>query len=228
MTTYVRIYATEDGANAAVARLAKAGFRNSKIFLPSLSAGKESETVRSAVEAGTLPEEQTRICIRSLKEGHALVSTQAGFGRGKAALTVMERADTIGSEKLSRYMRDDPAPFSELLGLPVLSNVEPSTELLSSDWSLSSVFGLRLLTKNPAPFRSFLGLPVLSKPKRNWNRSFGLPLLSQKAAPFSSLFGIPTLTRTDKDWRTSFGVPLLMNNPAPLSSIFGLKTVIKD
>jgi hypothetical protein len=228
MTTYVRIYATEDSANAAVARLARAGFRNSKIFLPSLAVGKESETVRSAVEAGTLPEAQTRICIQSLKEGHALVSTEAGFGRGKAALAAMESADTVNSDKLSRYTRDDPAPFSELLGLPVLTNVEPSTQLLSPDWSLSSAFGLRLLSKNPTPFSSLFGLPVLSKTKRNWNRSFGLPLLSQKAAPFSSLFGIPTLTKTNKDWRTSFGVPLLINNPAPLSSIFGCKTVIKD
>jgi hypothetical protein len=228
MTTYVRIYATEGGANAAVARLARAGFRNSNIFLPSLAAGKESDTVHAAVEDGTLPEAQSKICIRSLKEGHALVSTQAGFSRGKAALAIMESADTIDSDKLSRYMEDDPAPFSELLGLPVLSNVESSTQLLDSDWSLSSVFGIRLLSKNPAPIRSLLGLPVLLKPKRNWNRSFGLPLLSNNATPLSSLFGIPTLIKTDKDWKTSFGVPLLMNDPAPLSNLFGWKTIIKD
>jgi hypothetical protein len=228
MTTYVRIYSTEESANAAVARLARTGFRDSRIFLPSLAAGKEDETVRSAVEAGTLPEAQSRICVQSLKEGHSVVATDAPFGRGKAALAAMESADTVNSDKLSRYTSDDPAPFSQLLGIPTLSDVEPSTELLSSNWSLSSAFGLPLLSKSPAPFRSLLGLPVLSKPKRNWNRSFGLPLLSQKAAPFSSLFGIPTLTKTDKDWRTSFGVPLLMNDPAPLSNLFGTKTIIKD
>lgn len=228
MTTYVRIFKSEDGANAAIARLTRAGFRNSRIFLPSLAAGKESEIVRSAVEAGTLPDAQSRISIQSLKEGYSLVSAEAPFGRGKAALAAMESVDTVDSDRLSRYTSDDPAPFSEVLGLPVLSNVQPSAELLSSNWSLSSVFGLRLLSKNPTPFSSLFGLPVLSKSKRNWNRSFGLPLLSQKAAPFSSLFGLPTLTKTDKDWRTSFGVPLLMNDPAPLSNLFGWKTVIED
>ncbi len=229
MTTYVRIYASEGGANAAVARLARAGFRKSNIFLPSLAAGKEIDTVHAAVEDGTLPEAQSKICIRSLKEGHSLVSVEAPFGRGKAALATMESADTVYSDKLSRYTADDdPAPFSELLGLPVLSNVESSTQLLNSDWSLSSVFGIRLLSKNSTPLSSFFGLPVLSKPKRNWNRSFGLPLLSKNATPLSSLFGIPTLIKPEKDWRTSFGIPLLMNNPAPLSNLFGWKTIIKD
>ncbi|MEM9590076.1 MAG: hypothetical protein AAF967_01910 [Pseudomonadota bacterium] len=229
MTTYVRIYATEGGANNAVARLGRAGFSKSNIFLPSLAAGKESDTVHAAVEDGTLPEAQSKICIRSLKEGRSLVSVQAPFGRGKAALASLESADTVYSDKLSRYTTDDdPAPFSELLGLPVLSNVESSTQLLNSDWSFSSIFGIRLLSKNPTPLSSLLGLPVLLKPKRNWNWSFGLPLLINNATPLSSLFGIPTLIKTDKDWKTSFGVPLLMNDPAPLSNLFGWKTIIKD
>jgi len=228
MTTYVRIYKTEDGANAAIRRLARAGFRDNKVYLPSAAAGKEEETVQAAVEAGVLPASQSRICVQSLKEGESVVTTYAPFGRGKAALGVMKGAGAVKSDVLERYSSDDPAPFSELLGIPTLTNVKPSAELLSSNWSFSSKLGLGLLSKNPTPLSSMLGLPVVSKAKKNWKLSFGLPLLSSSAAPLSSMFGLPTLSKTQKDWRTSFGVPLLVNDPAPLSNLFGLKTIIRD
>lgn len=228
MTTYVRIYATEEGAKAAAARLAKAGLHDNKVFLASQATGKASEVVESAVKAGELPKSQTKICIESLKKGHSLVSTEAPFGSGQKALSAMESEGTVESDVLSRYTRDDPAPLSEALGIPVLSNYEPSTGLLSSNWSLSSKFGLGLLSNKATPLSSMFGLPVLSKPKRDWRRSFGLPLLSNNPAPFSSLFGMPTLSKEPKDWNSSFGLPLLSDNPAPLSRLFGLKTIIKD
>ena len=228
MTIYVRIYSNEESAKAAAARLERAGLRDNKVFLPSQSTGKESEVVESAVKAGELPKAQTNICIQSLKEGHALVSTEAPFGAGQKALNAMEGAGTIKSDVLSRYSRDDPAPLSEALGIPTLSTYEPSTGLLSSNWSLSSKFGLRLLSNKATPLSSLFGLPVLTKSKRDWRRSFGLPLLSNNPAPFSSLFGMPTLSKEPKDWKSSFGLPLLSNNPAPLSRLFGLKTIIKD
>lgn len=228
MTSYVRIYANEAGANAAVERLVKAGLFDNTVFLASQAAGKESETVHAAVKSGILPRNQAMLCIKSLKEGHSLVATDAPFGRGQMALNAMDREGTVQSDVLDRYATDDPAPLSEALGLPVLSNVEPAAELLSSKWSLSSVFGIRMLSKSATPLSSLFRLPILSKEKRDWRRSFGLPLLSRNPAPLSSLFGMPTLTKSSKEWKTSWGLPLLINDPAPLSKLFGLKTIIKD
>ncbi len=228
MTSYVRIYQTDDGAKAAAARLTRAGFTNNQVLLAREAQGQEGDVVRVAVADGILPARQERICVHSLEEGLSLVTAEAGFGRGKELLHIMEKEGTVKADTQRRYAPDDPAPLSELLGIPTLAEFSSSTDLIRSDWTFSSKIGMPLLSKNPAPLSSMFRMKVLSTPKKDWRSSFGLPLLSNNPAPLSSLFGLRTVSKEKRDWRTSFGIPLLMNNPAPLSNLLGLKTVIKD
>ena len=64
-------------------------------------------------------------------------------------------SDTI--EELSKQSRG--APFSDFLGMPVLSNKPPKARLFQSDAKVS--FGFGLLSSSATPLSSMLGLPVL-------------------------------------------------------------------
>lgn len=228
MTPNVRIYETEKGAKDAAARLQKAGFDEVTVFLAGDSEGKEAETVRSAVSSGVLPERKVLICTRSLKEGRALVAVRAPFGKAQEAVEIMESKGTVYSDLLRRYLPDNPAPLSDGLGLPTLSDFVSSTGLLPQDWNLSEKFGIRLLSKNQRGADSSFGMKTLSAPKKSWRSSFGMPLLSNNPAPLSSLFGMKTLTKDKPPQDRSYGIPVLSKNPAPLSSFLGMKTLIRD
>lgn len=229
MAVTVRIYASEEAAHEASARLADAGLGDAALFLPSQLAGREEMAVRAAVREGLLPEGQTQVCIRSLAEGRSLVSVSPIYGRGMEAIEIMERSGgSVDSALLRRYSSGSPAPFSDAIGMPVLTKFVPITGLISSYWRFSSLFGLGLLSRSAAPLSSIFGLPVLSSPKGKWTSSFGLPLLSRSPAPLSSMFGLGTISSPRRPWRYSFGLPLLSRNPAPLSSMFGIPTLSDD
>lgn len=228
MTPNVRIYASETGARDADAALAAAGYGDRTVLLPSEHAGREEAAVSAAIRDGTLPERYIQICTRNLKAGRSLVAVRARYGMAAYAVEIMERGDTVDTDVLRRYLFRDPTPLSDMLRIPALAKFTPVTGLLRSDWTLSSFFGLGLLSRKAAPLSSMFGLPTLSKPKREWKSSFGLPLLSRNPAPLSSLFGMATLSKPKGEWKSSFGLPLLSRNPAPLSSVFGISTKIKD
>ena len=227
MTLNVRIYDTEDNAKAADSALAKAGFTERSVFLPSKSKGKERATVQAAIEKGQLPARNVLICTQTLEKGRALVSVEAPFGSGQAALKIMDGIKGVDGDLLSRYVPSDPSPFSDSLGWSTLSNSEPSSGLLRHDWAFSRLFGMGLLSDKAAPFSSMFGMKVLSAAKKNWNSSFGMPMLSNKAAPLSSMFGMTTVLKSKRNWEWSWGLPLLSKNPAPFSSLLGLKTLSK-
>lgn len=228
MTLNVRIYDTEENAAAADAALAEAGFTERNVFLPSKLKGQEKTAVQSAIDNGALPERNILVCTRTLQDGRSLVSVHAPFGSGQAAINIMERIDGVDGDLLSRYVASDPAPFSNALGISVISRAEPATGLASSDWSLSSAFGLGLLSDKAAPLSSLFGMNTRSSSKQGWTKSFGLPLLSGKAAPLSSLFGMGTVVKPKRPWNWSLGLPLLSSKPAPLSSLLGMSTLFKD
>jgi hypothetical protein len=104
---------------------------------------------------------------------------------------------------------DDPAPFSEFLGLPVLTEGHSRTQLMHHDFHLI--------------FQSFFGLKPLSQKKpraklKAFKPFLGLKLLSDNPAPLSSMFRLPLLKEP------KFRKPL-MDNPAPLSSAFKVPTL---
>ncbi|XWN31804.1 MAG: hypothetical protein ROR55_01415 [Devosia sp.] len=227
MTPNVRIYPSEQAALDADARLAESGFTDRAVLLPSNVAGTEEKAVREAVREGKLPQRFEKISIQSLKDGRAVVAVEAPFGLSETAVDIMDTGECVDTDRLRRYEISDPAPFSDALGLPVLSSSKATNSLTDSSWSLSSSLGMGLLSKNPAPLSSAISWRTLSKPKGKgeWRRSFGFPLLSRKAAPLSSMFGMGTLSRPSSKKTSSFGFPLLSRTAAPLSRMFGLKVL---
>ena len=228
MTPNVRFYSTEKGAKDVYALLEEEGFDVLSLLLPSETSGKEEAAVELAIQYGTMPERQVKICTRSLKEGRSLVGVRAPFGRALDALELMETDDCVDSDLLKRYQFNDPAPFSAMMGLPVLSKFVSSSGLVSSNWSLSASFGMPLLSRNPAPLSSMFGMGTLSPAPKNWRSSFGFPLLSKVAAPISAIFMMPVLSRSKGAWKSSFGLPILAKNPAPFSSLFGIPPLLSD
>lgn len=220
MTPNVRIFASEDGALAADKRLEKNGFKIRTVILARDSAGREDEVVRAAVAAGTLPVAHARICARSLRDGHSLVAVRAPYGFAEEALILMERGDVVHADNMRRHRSDDPSPFSDVFGLPVLTPFHASTNLIPSDHYSTGAFGL--LVKAAAPLSSMFGLPTVIRQRKPWRTSFGFPLLSHTAAPFSNLFGLKTVVRPEPSWRYHRPPP---DNPAPFSNLFHLKVL---
>ncbi len=216
MTPNVRIYDSEDAARSAAAKLANAGFGTHRVLVASEHSGQEAAAVRSAVQDGLLPGSQAAFCIQNLAKGRSLVAVVAPFGYSLEAIEIMESSGAVDVDKMPRHVATrDPAPLSEALGIQTVVDFVPMTELTSSSWSLSGVFGMPLLTKNQR------GKARLSKQKRPWNSSMGLPVLTRNQR------GKARLTTPKRPWNWSLGFPLLSNNPAPLSSLFGIPTLTK-
>lgn len=224
MTMHLRIYPSEQDARDVGAKLATARFENHSVFLASEHQGRAAASVEEATQAGKLPERKIQICTRSLEQGRSLVAVEVPFGLGQPALDILDSAATVDTDVLNRYYRDDAAPLSELMCIPVLSDYSPSTGLKSSNWSLSSLFGFGLLSRNPAPLSSMTGMKPLSAPKKKTS-SFGMALLSNNATPLSSLLGMKAISAEKKSEHSNFGLPYLSENPAPLSSLLGMKTL---
>ncbi|MDJ0852102.1 MAG: hypothetical protein QNK04_27350 [Myxococcota bacterium] len=229
MSVIVRLYESEQQAHDAAQRLVEAGFPESKILLvtPTSAEGGEEEVIRTAVAEGLLTGGYGSFCTQGLQRGRSVVAVEAVFGKGQLALEVLESFSPVDTEQIPAPSTRNPAPLSDALGIPTLSRGLPFAALTDSKFALSSLYGLRLLSKNPAPLSSLLGMKTLSGPKRPWQSSFGLKLLSKNPAPLSSSVGMKTLSKPKKPWTRSFGLPLLSKNPAPLSSFLGLSVLKK-
>ena len=241
MTPTVRIFESEAAARDAAEKLSAAGFGKNRVLSGEQSAVTETGVasgmtspppnpeamVRAAIDDGLLAGRHISVCVRNLQRGRSLVAVATNFGFAGQAIEIMESCGAVDSASLPAYVPRDPSPFSDLLGIPTLIRVAPVTELKSSSWFFSSLFGLGLLSGKAAPFSSLFGMKLLSERKREWRSSFGLPLLSNNPAPLSSALGMRTLSTGKRSWTRSFGLPLLSRNPAPLSSLLGISTLIK-
>ena len=222
MIPIVRIYASEEKALAAARALEEAGFEDVAL-IANVAAGEEASTVRAAIDAGSLPGSHAAACTRCLEQGQAIVSVRALFGSGQRATDLLELHEPVDTELLPRYSPRDPSPFSDLLGIPVLTKYTPMTDLSIIKYTFGepSVSG-----RSATPLSSLVGLkPLVDFGKKS--KSFGLALLSRDAAPLSSLLRLKTLTSASRDRQTSFGLPLLSRNATPLSSLFGLRVLSK-
>jgi hypothetical protein len=190
MLMAVRIYGSEANAHEAVRRLVEAGVRQELIHVLTPKSGVAEQAVQAAVLAKKLPARYAKAAVAAMGNGRSIVSLPLPYD-GQEALNILDSCDPVDTESLpAPQLPNDPAPFSDMLGIPTLTKGGGSSA--------------RLLT-GPI-FKSFLGLPLLSKPKSK-TTSFGLPLLSKPKSKTTS-FGLPLLSKP-KSKTTSFGLPLL-------------------
>jgi hypothetical protein len=175
MTQIARIFDSSKNATEAANELKANNFSNLRLA---------TEPVANDLYAG------------ALKNGGAVLYVELPFGRGRLVEQILDRhgpsqplpsQSRVSAEARSRMDGDGKdvkaAPFSSLLGLPVLTDPQPTTVsslgdqrptfptgLLRSDFYLSRLFGLPLLTPSkawaslihdPAPLSTWLGVPVL-------------------------------------------------------------------
>lgn len=218
MFLIVRIFPTEERATNAARALHEAGY-DEIALIANVPSGEVQAAVRDAVSSNRLPGSHIGICERSLGRGMAIVSVNAPFGTGEKATQLLESHGPIETPQLTSYR--NPSPFSDALGIPVLANFSPMTDLSIIKYT----FGEPKLRSRPSPLSSLFGLKTLSAFKKR--SSMGLPLLSRNAAPLSSMFRMGTLRSFGRGRLRSFGLPLLSRNATPLSSLFGLRVLSK-
>jgi hypothetical protein len=195
-----RLYSTEEDALKAVQALSEAGFEPGAMLHvspdPDGEAVSPGELREMASARGGLGGTLAIIYSRALQAGRHLVLVNAQFGFGQDAESALESANPVdpgGTESASDRAA---SPFSDLLGMPVLSDRGLSIfsrlfpSLTRSDFYL---FGGRL-RNNPTPFSNMIRLkPLTTKPMGD--SSMGMPLLKRTKRPWTSSFGIPLLTR---------------------------------
>lgn len=191
----VRMYANEQNARDAAAKLVKAELvaeQNVLVLTP--GSGGADEVVQAAVRDRKLPNSHARAAVDALRQGRSVVSVPMPY-EGKAALEIMDSCGSVDTQALPKYYFHDPTPFSDLLGLKVLTEGESSARLLSGDtYMFRSFLGLPLLKKSSGTKNTSFGLPLLAKPASKKNSSFGLPMLSKNGTPLSSMLGLKLLT----------------------------------
>lgn len=191
MLMAVRIYGSEANAREAARKLVEAGFRKDLVHVLTPESGVAEQAVQAAVSAKKLPSSHKKVAMAALGNGRSIVSVPLPY-YGQETLDILDSCDPVETESLPTGLPNDPAPFSDMLGLPVLTKHRgASTPLL-----------------NGPTFNSFLGLPLLSKSSGSKNSSFGMPLLSKSTSKTSSM-GMPLLTGSGWSLSSMLGMPLL-------------------
>jgi hypothetical protein len=211
--TIVRFYATQAQATRAAEELRSQGYAEVYQFngaaSKKASEGLEQSLVDAMTKASMWKSYAEIYAARLANGGGAMVMVHALFGSALNATEVLDSHQPVDNgieeddskDELPAW--DEAAPFSSVLGIPVLMETKLPAEMVS---------GVPSLSRSPSPFSNFFGLPVLKRGKQHATSSMGLPLLSNKATPLSSAIGMRTLSR----------------NPTPLSSMFGLPVLKKS
>jgi len=213
------MYATEQQAREAVGKLREDGFPKDTILLVTPSAGAVTvDNLKAAITAGFMVGKDASVYAEAVERGRSLVVVRPAFGFGQAALAILDSCGPVDTHLIKTpelaVTSDRGTPLSSFFQWRVLRPNEPAP--------FSDFLGLPLLSSKPACPSDTIG--KLSGPMID--SSFGFRLLSNKAAPFSSLLGLQTLMDQPVDWESSYGLPLQSLNPTPLSSWLGLPLLI--
>jgi hypothetical protein len=220
MTTIItRLYAAEKQAIAAVSALK---FKDDQVSLVAGHRDAEIETLlgKAGVWKSQFPEYAGKI-----RKGGAAVTVRAQWGTALAAIQSLDAHEPIdGAERLAGW--NDPAPFSALIGFPVLEKFSAYVVLLHDAAPFSHLLKLPVLSNlkpwarlldAPSPLSDLLRLPTIS-----WAKPFSSLLPddypANVAAPLSNLLKLPVLLNL-KPWAG------LLDRAAPLSELLHIPTI---
>jgi len=214
------MYETEQQARDAVRKLKEDGFPEDTILLVTPGPGGMGsvEGLSAAISAGFMVSGDAKVYVEAVERGRSLVLVRAAFGFGRAATNILDSCDPIDSG-LTGAVKAAPtsekgAPLSSFFQWPLLKRNQPAP--------FSDFLGIPLLSSSAACKPSLIGEMSAS----TFHLSFGFRLLSDKAAPLSALFGLPTLLDSASSGFSSFGMPLLADSSVPKASTFGLPLLI--
>lgn len=174
-----RMYATEERARDAARRLREDGFPENLIAVVAPGAGA-SALPRS------VPRNQAIAYARGLEAGHWVVVVDPPFNWGQEATWNLVAAGPVDPVGVPRVRSRNPAPFSDFIGFPTLSNRGRSylsgvfPELANPRFSFSSMLGMKMLSRNPTPLSSMVGLKSVSSSRGPYRPVLPLPLLTRR------------------------------------------------
>ena len=171
MIPSIRIYESETQAQDAARQLREEdlGLRDDAIaVVSSANAFAPPELVAE------LPHVFKKLITDNVQQGRAAVAVMPSYAAGARIDAILDSCGPV-SVDIPEHKAPQPAPLSDFLGIPPLSDMEPRARIIPGPSGPS--FGFRLLSTDAAPLSSLLRLKLLSKPKRPWNSSFGVPLL---------------------------------------------------
>ena len=220
----VRLFENEDALRAAYDEFTEEEISPDIVRVISPTDSNAAAEVDAAVEDGFLRKEYRLYALKGLERGRVVVAAKPDWTYAGQIEDILDAAGAVDQDSIPYVNISSPAPFSDLLGIPVLvKDPTPQAGLLKFD--IDSSFGLPLLSNNPTPLSSLIRMPVLKEPKGS-ARNSAVGRMSSNPAPFSSKLGLPLLTKKRPTARGS-AVERLSNNPAPFSRLLSLPVLTK-
>lgn len=228
MLMIARLFSSLDPAKKAAEALVSAGY-DDVVVLPATPASGSGDgddaaatapapavDTATAVRAGRMLGEHADFYLSRLTDGRALVVAMPPFMDSRRAEEIINGHDPLPDSHLPPSkpfvpLSEQPAPFSALLGLPVLTKSDtPFSDLLgfgfkeeglshlsrwfpplASDFTFSSRIGMGFKPSKD----TFFSASTRSDRLEGKDSSFGIGFKADRDTPFSSMLGLPLLTR---------------------------------
>lgn len=225
MFPVTRLFESEQTASDAVDKLVAGDVPRDSIAVLGASQGDTSASIDAAIEQGVVMSGHRGALQKALSNGRSIVSVSPEYGRGRFVEITLEQSGAVDTRSLPDYLPDAAAPFSDFLGLPVLTSGKSHLTLF--DFDGTSSFGLRFLSKKAAPLSSMFGLKVLSSGKGSVAKGSAVESMSGTPAPLSSKLGLKLLSSKKNKSSDGSSVTRMSSNAAPFSAFLGLPVLTK-
>lgn len=226
MIPITRLYPSEEAARDAVAKLVDAGIARSMTHVIPADYSGSSDAVDAAIDDGVMPGAYRNAVIDALRNGRSAVCVTPPYGMGAQATSILNRSGAVDTDSLpDDYPSSSAAPFSDALGLSVLTSGRSHLTLAKHDSSMSSSFGLGLLSKRATPLSSLFGMKVLSSKTGSQAAGSSVQKMSGSPAPLSSRLGLKLLSSKTGSRAAGSSVERMSGNAAPFSKFLGLRTL---
>lgn len=225
MTAIIRLYDSEAALHAIATEVLEAKIPQDCLMAISPSDPNAAATIDEQIEKGNFKAGQRPALTAALERGRWVLAATPNFLVEGTVETIMDQHGPVDAGTIPEYIPSSPAPFSDMLSIPVLSDSQSHTGLF--DFDKTSSFGLNLTSDKATPLSSMFGLPTLTKSKGPIARGSSVERMSGKPAPLSSMFKLKLLSSKKGSRARGSSVERMSGNPAPFSRLMGLRVLSK-
>lgn len=242
MYILARLYEDESNAHAAAKALVDAGYSSDVVATLTASGGVQQpapveegeeapapaatapqpDLIATGVKIGRMLGEHADFYLTRLTAGRTLLVATPSFMESRQAEIILDGFNPLPDShrpapKPYVPLSEQATPFSNLLGLPVLTEGTPlSTGLgfgfkqeglshfskmfppLKSGWTFSETVGWKIKSSSDTPLSSLLGLSTKSDRLEGKDSTFGFPLVAKSDTPLSSMLGLRTKAKRER------------------------------